>query len=136
MGHESEHAEPVVDRNDDDSLRGHTLAVVAWLGAVAGNESAAVEINKHRESVAIRFGGSPDIQIKAILAHAVRSKSHVVKDRRLHAAWAEVDRLFDTFPVLHRLRLAPAQVTYWWLSERNAAEDAHAGTLRAASFNN
>jgi hypothetical protein len=41
-----------------------------------------------------------------------------------------------SFPVLQRLWLAPAQITRRWLSERNATEDAHAGTLHATPFNN
>jgi hypothetical protein len=44
--------------------------------------------------------------------------------------------LFDSVPVLQRLRLSPAQITRRRLRERNAAEDAHAGGLRATPFNN
>ena len=57
MGQEPEHVQAVVDGQGDDAPARHRLAVVSRLRAVAGDESAAVEVDQHREpGTAAAFG--------------------------------------------------------------------------------
>src|SRR5215218_6319803 len=90
MRHESKHSEPVVDRDDDDALRGHALAVVPRLRSIAAHKAAAVEINEHRQSFARGFRRCPNIEIETVFTHSVRTENHVVEDPSLHTAWTKV----------------------------------------------
>src|SRR5690348_6206800 len=117
MGEETKHAETVVNRHHHDAFRREALAVVAKLGAVAGDKAAAVEVDQHGQSFAIRLGGRPNVQVETIFADAVRSKTHVGEEPRLHTTWTKLTRLPDAIPVLNWLWLAPAQVVDRWLGK-------------------
>ena len=74
MREKSEDAEPVVDGDGDDAFARHALAVVARLGAVARQEAAAEEVHEHGQALAGALGRGPDVEVQAILAHAVERK--------------------------------------------------------------
>ena len=68
MGKIAEHAEPVIDCNDDEPrFTGKVCAVVHCLTAGAGNQRAAMDPDEDRSI--IRAVRHPDIEAKAILAH-------------------------------------------------------------------
>src|SRR5437867_3434003 len=83
------------------------FAIIPWLGAVAGNEPAAVEVDQNRESLFAGFCGRPDVQIKAVFAHSIGSEYHVAEDGRLHRPRAKFVGLAHAMPILSRLRSFP-----------------------------
>src|SRR6185369_15743044 len=92
MGHKSKDSEPVVYGYRDDTFRRHALTVITRLGPISRYEAAAVVVNQYGEMLVRSFGRSPDVQVETVFAHAVGSKTHVSKYRRLHAAWSKLFR--------------------------------------------
>ena len=74
MDEEAKDVGAIVYGDGDHTLAGHTLAVVARLRAVAVLEAAAEDVNKNRKFFIARFGGGPDVEVEAILAHAVTAE--------------------------------------------------------------
>src|SRR5690606_18165041 len=124
MREQTEDAEPIVQGHRDDALLRHAGAVITGLGTVARDETAAVDIDENRELFGSALRRCPYVQVEAVFADAVRAKDHVVEDAPLHALRAELGRLALALPILHRLRLAPAQIPDRRLREWNAFEDA------------
>src|ERR1035438_7066120 len=91
MDEEAEDVGAVVDGDRDYALAGHALAVIARLRAVAVLEAAAEDVNENWKFFVTRFGGGPDVEVEAILAHAVAAEPVVGAGRgALHAPGAEV----------------------------------------------
>ena len=135
MHEEAEDVRAVVQRHRDDALAGHALAVIPRLGAVAVLESAAEDVDEHRQLLAARLRGRPDVQVEAVLAHAVAAEPVVrVRGEPLHAGGAERVGVAHARPVLHRLRFAPAQVAHGRLREGNPLEAANAVPGRHGGF--
>src|SRR5262249_39002928 len=68
----------------------------------------------------------PDVEIQAVLAHAVAAEPVVGAGAgALHAPRAELIGFADARPVLRRLRSFPPQISYGRLSEGNALEAVH-----------
>src|SRR5579859_3939170 len=104
MREETKDAKTVVDRDGDDALARHALAVVAPLGSVPGNESASVEVDEDRKPLSAGLRGRPDVQVKTVLAHAIRAKVHVSEDGRLHCPRPELIGFAHAIPALYRQR--------------------------------
>src|ERR1700721_2228197 len=109
MREETENAQAIVDRDNDDAFASHALAVIAVLRAVPRLESAAENVDQHRKLPAARFRGRPYVQIQAVLAHSVAAEP-VVAAAALHAAGTELIGISNVGPVLYWLRLLPPQV--------------------------
>src|SRR6266849_11090905 len=102
MRKESEDIQPVIERHGHDASGGEALAIVARLRTVAGNESTAIEVHQYRQ---LRVGGfrqCPDVEVKAILAHTIRTEVHIAEDRALWAARPELIGFTHAGPVLPR----------------------------------
>ena len=71
MSEESQDAFAVIECDKDDAALGPGVTVESDLVAEAVLECSAVYPQRNRELAALTdgFGGSPDIEIKAILAH-------------------------------------------------------------------
>src|SRR5262245_22624101 len=134
MREESEHAQAIIYRDRHNSLLRHAFAVIAPFRTVARHKTAAEEIDQDRQLLIARFGGSPDVQVETIFAHPVRAEVHIAEDGPLHTARPELVGLAHALPVFDRLGRLPAQITDWRLTERNALEAAHAGTLIRNAF--
>src|SRR5437588_10904788 len=80
MHKETENVRTVIDRHGDDAVPGHTLAVIARLRPVAVLKPAAEDVYQDWKFLAIRLGGRPDVEVQAILVHAVAAEP-VVRDR-------------------------------------------------------
>src|SRR5262245_34837466 len=129
-----EHAQAIIYGDRHNSLLSHALAVVAPLRTVARHETAAEEIDQHRQLLIARFGWSPDVQVETIFAHSVRAEVHVAEDGPLHTARPELIGLAHALPVFDRLGRLPAIISDGRLAERNALEAAHAGPLIRNAF--
>ena len=79
----AEHAEAIVDRDDDHAALGEARAVVQRLAAGARDERAAVDPDEHRRLA--RLGGRPDVERQAVLAHRRQIPG---VDAARPAAWA------------------------------------------------
>src|SRR5262245_27510288 len=123
MRKETEDAEAVIDRDEDDPLACERLAVVAWLGAGPGLEAAAVNPHHHRQAIGRRRRGRPDVQVQAIFA-GWAAKVDVAEDVTLHALRAELDRIAHALPRRRGLRFPPAVLADRRRRVRNALEDA------------
>src|SRR6185295_4502516 len=107
MSHKAKYTQPVINGNGHNSFARHALAVIAGFGAVACDESTAEEVNHDGEFFIARFGRCPDVEIQAVLAHSVGTKTHVAKYRLLHATRTKLSGFTDPAPFRHRLRLHP-----------------------------
>src|SRR2546423_15722006 len=136
MYEESEDAQPVVNGDGDDPLTRHALSIVPRLGAVSADESASVEVDQHRQPFPRRLCGRPNIQIEAVLAHAVGAEDHVIEDAELHGASTESVRLANAFPALYRLRLSPSEIAERRSGGRNplVRPDSGSGIARAFQY--
>ena len=108
MSEEAELAEPIVDRDDDDTF----CHQVAWIVAItlADNESSAVDPEHHGKEVRtplVGLSGSEHVQEQAILA---RTRSSVWRGD-LRAVRAESRRVAHAVPALVILRRAPPKVS-------------------------
>ena len=130
---EAENAQAVIDRDNNDAFVRHALAVIAILRAIAILKSAAENVDQHWQLPAARFRGRPHVQIQAVLAHSVAAEP-VVAASTLHAAGAELVRVSHIGPVLHRLRVLPAQVADGRRRERNSFETANTVFRRRRGF--
>ena len=127
MNEETENISPVIDRDGDNALARHIRAVITRLRPIAVLEASAENIDQDGEFLPIRLSGGPDVEVKAVFAHAVAAKP-VVRARTcpLHAPGAELVGIADAAPGLQRLGLAPAKVSDRRLGERDSLEAAHA----------
>ena len=127
MDEEAEDVGPVVDGHRDHAFAGHVLAVVARLRAVAVLEAAAEDIDEYRQFLVARLGGSPDVEVEAVLAHAVAAEPVVgAGEVRCMQRGPNLSALRTPRPVLDGLRLPPAKVADRRLAERDPLEAAHA----------
>ena len=100
----------MVERDDDDAVRGETRAVVARFGPGAGDKPATVNPDHCRQACAIaRRGRRPDIEIEAIFGHADRGRIDVAPDDALQRIGAEDVGGADAGPRRNGLRPPPAQ---------------------------
>src|ERR1043166_3799535 len=113
MGKKAKDVEPVVHRDGYDAFARHVRAVITGLRAIPILKATAENIHKNGQPLPVRFGRGPDIEIQAVLAHAIAAKPIVGGWRgSLHAARAELTRAAHARPVLHRLWCPPAQIAY------------------------
>src|SRR3546814_2042133 len=66
----AEHAQPIIDRDEDDAAPCEIRAIVDWLGTAADPQRAAVDPDNDRGF--LRMLGRPDVERQAILAHCRR----------------------------------------------------------------
>src|SRR3954469_5121997 len=126
MREEAEDAEPMTDRDDDNAALRHALAIVAWLGAIAGNEAATVDVEEDGQLSRAARLGHPDVEVQTILAHARVAKHHVTEDTRLHALVGESVSSSNSLPVGCRLRRPPPEIAHRRRAIRNSPEGADA----------
>jgi len=99
-------AQPVVDADQHDAVACKGRAVVAWNGAGAVGEGAAVDPDHHGQSGRRRVG-RPDVEVEALLARDRGLWEDGVegrKVRRLRNRWAELERVSGSLPGGRRLR--------------------------------
>src|SRR5207253_175399 len=133
----SENIGPVIDGDGDHAFARHVLAVIARLRTIAVLEPTAENIKQDGEVLVARLRGSPDVQIEAVLAHAVAAEPIICVGRsQLHASRSELVGIADALPVLDGLGLAPAQVSDRRLAKRDALEAAHAVLGRNGGLQN
>src|ERR1700678_1701457 len=85
MREKTKRVETMIDGDDDDAAPGQTRAVIAWLGAGADDEAAAVNPNHYRQTRACPGSGRrPGVEVKAILGGCGSSKVDVVPYDALH----------------------------------------------------
>jgi hypothetical protein len=135
MNEKAENVSPVIDGHGDHAFARHVLAVIARLRTVAVLEAAAEDVDENREFLLTRFCGSPDVEVQAVLAHAVAAEPVVrTGGSPLHAPGSELVGIAGAAPVLDRLGLAPAKVSHRWLAEWDGLETAHPVLGRGAGF--
>ena len=107
VGEEAEHAEPVVDGDDDGAVRRELGAVVVAAGVL--REAAAMDPHEHRAAavVAAAQRRRGDVQVQAVL---VERPGRHERARRLRAARRELGGVADAVPGDRRLRWPPAPV--------------------------
>src|SRR5579863_10064757 len=92
---EAEHSHPVVDRDYHDALGREARAAVYGRRPRTGHERATRYRHEHRQSMVEVRGGSPDVEIQAILADPslgeifARPRSDGARSHDLPAAWRE-----------------------------------------------
>src|SRR5689334_16955473 len=106
MREETERAQPVVDRDDDNAVRRELRAVVVE-SAVLG-EATAVEPDDDRQRGVAAQGRRADVQVEALLGLGSRRLKQVL---RLRAARRVLARVANAVPCGRRLRRAPAEVS-------------------------
>src|SRR5207237_9890047 len=109
-------------------------AVVAFLAAEAGPESAAVDPDKDGKREAgggRRQGLGPDVEVETILGDAGLEWIDVVVWLMLDAVVSELARVAYARPFRRRLWWFPPQVTYWRGGVGDAAEDHHSGGVES-----
>ena len=131
MGEESEHALTIVGRHADDTFLRNRAAVVARFATRPRHQSAAVEIDEHRQAVARCLRCRPDVQVQTVLAAARAAEVHIAEDVGLHRVVAERLRLAHALPSLNGLWSLPPQLANGSLCERYAEEFLHAVFLDA-----
>src|ERR1700730_13235040 len=123
MRKKSEDAEAVADGDGDDTFTRHAFAVVTGLRAVAGLEAATEIVDEDGKTLTGALGRGPDVEVEAILAHAIRSEVHVAEQRELHAACCELPGVPNAVPRGGGYRWREAQISDGRLGEGHAAED-------------
>ena len=131
MGEEAENALTVVGRYANDAFLGDGRAVVTGLASRAGHQSATIEIDEYRQGIGSGLGGSPDIEVEAILAAGRATEGHVAEDVGLHGIVAKLLGLAYAFPGQGRSRRLPAEIAYRGLCEGNAQEFLYAILFKA-----
>ena len=131
MGEQTKHSEPVVYSHGDDTSSSKAFAVITELGTIAGHETCAIEVHQHRKFLICFFCRGPHIQIKTIFAHAVRAKTHVAKNGKLHGAGTKFIGFAHTRPIWDGLWFPPAQISSWCSGEGNTPECLDAGFIHS-----
>src|SRR5450432_894983 len=109
MGEETENVEPIVNGDRHHALARHALTVVPSLRAIAILKSAAEDVDQHREFFFGRLGGRPDVEVQAVLTHAVAPEPVVrTGSCPLHASRTKLIGIANALPVLNGLRFPPA----------------------------
>lgn len=122
MGEETEGAETVVDRDDDDILRGKAGTVVRWNRACTSGEAPTVDPEKDGEVLGSEVGGivigrGPDVQVEAVLADVLAAgREDACSAVRLGAIGAERAGVIDVSPGFWSRRRRPSARTSWWCS--------------------
>ena len=140
MREETERAEPVVDRNQDDAALGEVDAVVHALVAPAERQPATVNPD-HDRLIGVRTRGRrPDVEEEAILGKRRQGLAgQLCKAGTLRADFAELGGRADAFPCGRGHWGLPARLAGGRRSIGNPAEDEDArdligcGTLDQAS---
>src|SRR5262245_24225575 len=96
MSKESEHAQPIVDGDENDVLAREGLTVVAIFAARARLEPATVNPHHHGHALARPLGRCPDVERQAVLA--LLFEVDVAEDLPLEAGQAERGRVLDAGP--------------------------------------
>ena len=121
MGKEAEDTLAIIGGHTDNALfGGHSLPVIAGLGARTGHKSATVEIQQHRQRVALLLGRGPYIQVQAVLAEPGTAENHIAIDDGLHRVRPESLARLDAIPILDTLGSLPAALPYRRLCVRDA----------------
>lgn len=127
MREESEDAEPIVHRNDDNAFFGEVGAVLARLRGSAADESSAVYPD-HDGKLVFGFafaelGRRPDVKVEAVFADARIAEDHIVEDAALHAARSELGGFASVLPFRWLGGRLPAEIADRRLCERDAEEN-------------
>ncbi len=131
MGEEAQGVQPMVERDDDDSTRRETRAVVARLGARASDKAAAVDPDHHGQARAIaRRGRGPDVEIEAILGDRGLAEVDVVPYDALDGMGPEGAGRAHPGPGRDRLGRAPTQAPERRRGVGNAFIDTNAARIR------
>ena len=134
MRHVAEHADAIVEVDEDGAALGHVLAVVIGHARRAEGPAAAIDEDDHRAAVAgLGFGRRPDIEVEAVLAGRLLAEIvvDVVGAQHLDAFGPLAVGIPDAVPA-DRLRRLPAQLAGRRLGEGDSQIGLHAGgQLRA-----
>ena len=130
MRQKTEHIDAVVHRHHHDAAARKPLPVKFHLRRIAPLQAAAEKPHEHRLPLLRRFRARPDVQIQAVLRHlngGIHMPLAIVHDISnargvLHGDRREAIRLPHAFPVLARLRRAPAVLTHGRRRERHSLE--------------
>ena len=131
MGEEAENALTVVGRYANDAFLGDGRAVVTGLATRAGHQSATIKIDEYGQGIGCGLGGSPDIEVEAVLAAGRATERHVAEDIGLHGVVTKLLGLAYAFPGQGRSRRLPAEIAYRGLCEGNAQEFLYAILFKA-----
>ena len=126
VGEIAERPEAVVDGHQHDAAPGQPRPVVGDVGAVADSQPAAVDPDQHGGAV-IRRRRRPDVQVEAVLVHAVDARVverlHRGGQRVLHARRRRLGRVAHALPRRRRLGGTPPQLADRRGRERHAPVD-------------
>ena len=135
-GQKPEHAEPVVDGDQDDALERQEVAIVARLGTCSAGESAAVNPEHHRQLALVGcVGRRVDVEKEAILAGGAVQKDHIFEDAALGAVRAVLGGVAIALPLGRGLRRFPAQVADRRRGVRQAQKRFHLAVIDGLSVN-
>src|SRR3981081_222704 len=108
MRQKAECTEPIVERDDDNTLFREQRAVVAFFAAKSGEESAAVNPHHHRaRPPTLVERRRPDVEIEAILRHTGGEGVDVGVGPVLNAVLSQLLRISNSTPGLGRKRWPP-----------------------------
>ena len=126
VGEIAERPEAVVDGDQHHAALGQPRPVVGDVGAVADGQPAAVNPDEHRRAV-VRPRRRPDVQVEAVLVHAVDAgvveRPHRGGQRALHARRRGLGRVAHALPGRRRLGGTPPQIAHRRGRERHAPVD-------------
>ena len=122
MSEESEYALAIVCRNSNDSLSSHSVAGIARFATAATHQSAAIEVDEHRQMLVHLLCRSPDVQVQTVLAHFFCPEIHITEKVLLHRVGAKLLCLANTMPFPCRLRSFPAKFSHRRCGKRNTPE--------------
>ena len=121
---EAEYTQAIVHAHYHHAFRGQHFAVLPRLGSGAGLKPAAVNPHHYRKPVVRGFGGRPDVEIQAVLAHSRVLEYHVPVNICLHAVRAEMVRFMHAGPGRDRLWRLPTRIAHRRRGVRNAQKNA------------
>src|SRR5262245_41719380 len=131
MRKESERANSIRDRHQDDALSRDVGAVIYWCAGLAECEAAAVDPHHHRQLLRRGLRRRPDVEIETVLA-VTASRPRPGEQSLLHASGCERVDFLDAGPRHDWLRHLPALVANGRRGKGNAFEDAD--TTRRNAF--
>src|SRR5882757_5923031 len=106
MREKAEDSDPIVEADDNDSLRSELRTVVQGVGGRAAYEPAPVDEHHDWPARASVVSAGPDADSQTVLAGLLACGNHI---RRLHAVSAKASCVSHARPRKRRLRCAPTQ---------------------------
>src|SRR5690348_5435152 len=124
MREPAQHAQAIVDADDNHAVSCEPAAVIKRLSARASYQCSSIYPEKDRRIM--RIFGRPDVEREAIFAHGHRVSRVDIGELWLwlEASWTEIGGVSDAVPSRHVGGRFPAQRAYRRCCKRDAFEDA------------